>query len=188
MAKEKFRYTRFTRVYKSRKEAIRKLNNTSRYYGENVAISYKDDDKVNIILALYKSTSPGDYEINYESGWSGGSGSEEIVSVTRKEGESDIDALNRAIAKPGNGDIVVISGSQDTAYIYNNGGWLCLSKKLELDKIDSDTIKFNISEDPVLGIYTITGEVPIDETSLIVSETGKLQVGIIDGGNLRDLE
>ena len=62
------RYPRFNTIYNSREEAINKLDNLSRSYGEPVAIRYYSSDKkeVYVILAMYKSDVKGDYVINFD--------------------------------------------------------------------------------------------------------------------------
>ena len=192
------RYTRFEKIYSSREEAITKLNNTSRYYAENVAIRYKSGEKVNIMLALYNSTTKGDYTINYDSagGSSGGgtTGSGVIKEVTRRNStESDMDALNRLYfgSTPAEGDTAIIStrGSDYKAvYFYHGSSWICLSGTDEIEARSSSTLSLSVSTDKITGITTIYGEVPIDNQSIVVdSVTKKLRVNVIDGGNLSDL-
>ncbi len=191
------RYTRFEKIYSSREEAITKLNNTSRYYAENVAVRYKSGDKIDIILALFLSTTKGDYIINYDSGGSSGGGSigsGSVKEITRKNSEeTDIDALNRAYfgSTPGNGDMVIIStkGSDYKAvYFYSTGTWTCLSGTDRVEVRSSDTLSLSVNTDDITGETTIYGEVPIDDTSIVVNPiTKKLMVNVIDGGNLNDL-
>ena len=65
--RDKFRCTRFINIFNSKDEAIRKLDNTSRYYGEPVMIKYRDESGyTKVMLALYKSEAKGDYEIFYQ--------------------------------------------------------------------------------------------------------------------------
>ena len=61
------RYPRFNQIYASREEAIKKLDNLSRSYAEPVTIRYYDENnKICVILAMYKSDSVGDYVINFD--------------------------------------------------------------------------------------------------------------------------
>lgn len=192
------RYTRFEKIYSSREEAITKLNNTSRYYAENVAIRYKSGEKICIMLALYQSTTKGDYTINYDSGGnsSGGSsiGSGAVKEVTRRNAtETDLDALNRAYfgSTPGEGDMVIINtrGTDYKAvYFYHGSSWICLSGTDEIEGRSSATLNLSVNTDKITGLTTIYGEIPIDNSSIVVDAvTKKLRVNIIDGGNLSDL-
>lgn len=62
------RYPRFNTIYLSRNEAIKKLDELVRSYGEPVAIKYYNSTReVCVILALYISDSKGDYSISYDS-------------------------------------------------------------------------------------------------------------------------
>lgn len=192
------RYTRFEKIYSSREEAITKLNNTSRYYAENVAIRYKSGEKIYIMLALYQSTTKGDYTINYDSGGNssgGGSiGSGAVKEVTRRNAtETDLDALNRAYfgSTPGEGDMVIINtrGTDYKAvYFYHGNSWICLSGTDEIEGRSSSTLNLSVNTDKITGLTTIYGEIPIDNSSIVVDAvTKKLRVNIIDGGNLSDL-
>ena len=192
------RYTRFEKIYSSREEAITKLNNTSRYYAENVAIRYKSGEKVCIMLALYQSTTKGDYTINYDSGGNssgGGSiGSGAVKEVTRRNAtETDLDALNRAYfgSTPGEGDMVIINtrGTDYKAvYFYHGSSWICLSGTDEIEGRSSATLNLSVNTDKITGLTTIYGEIPIDNNSIVVDAvTKKLRVNVIDGGNLSDL-
>lgn len=192
------RYTRFEKIYSSREEAITKLNNTSRYYAENVAIRYKSGEKIYIMLALYQSTTKGDYTINYDSGGNssgGGSiGSGAVKEVTRRNAtETDLDALNRAYfgSTPGEGDMVIINtrGTDYKAvYFYHGSSWICLSGTDEIEGRSSATLNLSVNTDKITGLTTIYGEIPIDNSSIVVDAvTKKLRVNIIDGGNLSDL-
>lgn len=61
------RYPRFNTIYASRDEAIAKLDNLSRSYAEPVTIRYySEDNKICVILAMYKSDKKGDYIINFD--------------------------------------------------------------------------------------------------------------------------
>ena len=68
------RYPRFNNIYASREDAISKLDNLSRSYAEPVTIRYyNSENKICVILAMYKSDKPGDYVINFDedTGFSG---------------------------------------------------------------------------------------------------------------------
>ncbi len=193
------RYTRFEKIYSSREEAITKLNNTSRYYAENVAIRYKSGEKICTMLALYQSTTKGDYTINYDSGGSSSGSSSSIGSgavkeVTRRNTtETDLDALNRAYfgSTPGEGDMVIINTrgvDYKAIYFYHGSSWVCLSGTDEIKGRSSSTLNLSVNTDKITGLTTIYGEVPIDNSSIVVDTvTKKLRVNIIDGGNLSDL-
>lgn len=192
-----FRYTRYEKIYSSREEAIAKLNNTSRYYAENVAIRYKNGDSFDTILALFRSEEKGDYSINFDSGQDSVGGSEgpgRIFDMTRKEGESDLEVLNRAmfdVVDPKEWDLVIIHtpGSGDISYLYHNGIWICLSQDMVLVPHDSATVKLTVTKDDVAGSYDIMAEVPIDNQSLYVDPfSKKMRVGVVDCGRLKDLK
>ena len=62
------RYPRFNAICSNRNEAIKKLNELTRSYGEPVAIRYYNrENKSCVILAIFKSENKGDYEISYDS-------------------------------------------------------------------------------------------------------------------------
>lgn len=191
----KFRYTRFEKIYSSREEAIIKLNNTTRYYAENVAIRYKNGDSFETILALFRSETKGDYSINFDSGQQGsGEGAGRIFDMTRKEGETDVEVLNRAVfdvMTPREWDLVIIHSEDvsDISYLYHAGVWICLTQDLVLNPHNSATVKLTVTKDNNAGSYDITAEVPIDNKSLYVDPfTEKLRIGVIDCGRLSDLK
>ena len=177
----KFRYTRFEKIYSSREEAIIKLNNTTRYYAENVAIRYKNGDSFETILALFRSETKGDYSINFDSGQQG-------------SGEGAGRIFDRAVfdvMTPREWDLVIIHSEDvsDISYLYHAGVWICLTQDLVLNPHNSATVKLTVTKDDNAGSYDITAEVPIDNKSLYVDPfTEKLRIGVIDCGRLRDLK
>ena len=196
----KFRYTRFEKIYRNRDEAIKKLNETSRYYAENVAIRYTGKTRTETMLAIFNSEKKGDYYINFDSGGQadggGSSGSGEgqgrIFDMTRKLGESDREVLDRALfdyGEPMEWDLVIIHsvGEGDVSYLHHSGTWICLTQNLVLTPKDTSTVNLTVTRDLELGAYFIQADIPIDGSSLVVSEEGKLQVGVIDCGKLSDL-
>lgn len=197
-----FRYTRFEKIYSSREEAIIKLNNTSRYFAENVAVRYKNgksEDSYDTILALFQSNAKGDYIINFDSGLgeyigSDGSNVGRIFDMTRKNGESDEEVLNRAVfdvvSLPKEWDLVIIhsENNSDITYLYHNSVWICLTQDLVLTPHDSRTVKLTVVKNEAADAYDITAEVPIDNSSLCIDPTTqKLRVGMIDCGRLSNL-
>lgn len=193
-----FRYTRFDNIYSSREAAIKKLNNTSRYFAENVCIQYKDSSsgRVEVILALYKSKRLGDYIINFDSAFGGSNRSASTYEVTRQPGETDKSCINRATSSADtliDRDLVVInekSGNTSVVYMYTSGTWSAITNNTTIETRDSSTVKFNLITDSDIGKskYTLSATVPIDESSIVLDpDTGNIKVGIIDGGNLRDL-
>ena len=192
--RDKFRCTRFINIFNSKDEAIRKLDNTSRYYGEPVMIKYRDGKgNTKVMLALYKSEAKGDYEIGYDP--DNKINNDRIHSITKEEGESDEDALLRCyigIPGPFSGDLVIVSSPDlnNTTYVYLNDTWLNFSQNLTLKAStkNNDSVSFELNLDESLGIYTIGGNVKVDGKSIISSPTtGELSVNLIDGGNLKDL-
>lgn len=191
-----FRYTRFDNIYSSREAAIKKLNNTSRYFAENVCIQYRDSSsgRVEVILALYKSEKLGDYIINFDSASEGSNQSASTYEVTRQLGETDKDCINRATSSAEtlvDRDLVVINekdGNTSVVYMYTYGTWNAITNNTTIETRDSSTVKFNLITDGDIGKYTLSATVPIDESSIVLDpDTGNIKVGIIDGGNLRDL-
>lgn len=190
-----FRYTRFDNVYSSREAAIKKLNHTSRYFAENVCIQYKDPSsgRVEVILALYKSETPGDYVINFDSASGGSNLGASTYEVTRQPGETDMDCINRAVMAAGvlvDRDLVVINegGGSSIVYLYTGGSWNVITSNTVIETRDTSTVKFNLITDGEIGKYTLSATVPIDESSIVLDpDTKSIKVGIIDGGNLKDL-
>lgn len=190
-----FRYTRFDNIYSSREAAIKKLNYTSRYFAENVCIQYKDpsSDRVEIILALYKSEKPGDYVINFDSASGGSSLGASTYEVTRHPGETDKDCINRATLSAGilvDRDLVVINEKDGSSivYMYTCGSWNAITSNTTIKTRDTSTVKFNLISDSEIGKCTISATVPIDKSSIVLDpNTKSIKVGIIDGGNLKDL-
>lgn len=191
-----FRYTRFNNIYSSREAAIKKLNNTSRYFAENVCVQYKDSSsgRVEIILALYKSESLGDYVINFDSASGGTNERANTYEVTRQPGETDKDCINRATSSANalvNRDIVVINesnGNTSVVYMYTCGTWNAITNNTTIETRDTGTVKFNLITDVEVGKCTLSATVPIDKSSIVLDpNTKSIKVGIIDGGNLKDL-
>jgi hypothetical protein len=149
-----FRYTRFTKIYNSREEAIKKLDNTKRYYAENVAIRYYKDGKAETILALFRSENTGDYDINFDSSDPTGGGGIKGIVLTRGQGQSDMEVINAYYfgKTPKEGDLVIIK-PENTTYIYLGQEWLCISGGGSEEKVKDVRINgSSIVEDGIADI------------------------------------
>jgi len=187
-----FRFTRFEKIYSSREEAIGKLNNATRVYAECVTIRYRTARSINTILSLYKSDVKGDYSIVYDSGNPSNTRGR-VFNAEKVSGESDEDILNRIMLEEDsiyNWDLVTIQypNSAKNTYVYIDGAWVPLSSEIAIIGNDSSTVNLTVTKDSSSSTYEIQADIPIDNQSLQVdSNTGILQVGIIDCGKLRDL-
>ena len=111
----RFQYTRFETIYDNREQAIELLSGLSRLYAETVAVKYYDSlGNICIILGLYKSTAPGDFEISYETKESSGS-LPRVFTVKRVDNQSNAECINIALfgETPINRDIVIITESNN---------------------------------------------------------------------------
>lgn len=184
---DKLRYTRFNNIYESRAAAIKCLDSTSRYYAENVCIRYWDDGKIQIMLALYRSTSRGDYSINFDSGASTSKdGGNHVQRVHRLEGETDKECLGRLYfdRTPDLFDVVIIvsENEDDDIYIWTGSVWISLKKDITIlgDTTATATVSSKVDDN---GDYHISVDLPLDGESLTVNtETGMICVNVIDGG------
>lgn len=185
----KLQYTRYEVICSTREEALEKLRSLSRSYAEPVAIRYKaPNNDVYTIVAIYQSTSPGDFEITYETG---SMGLGRVFKITRTRStqtdqELIVAAMFGEVAQPL--DIVIIeekSSASSTSYVYYNSEWNMLwqGAASETTKFeDSDTVKFSSTETSETGVV-VKAEVPIDNETLTVDPgTKKLRVTKIYGG------
>lgn len=186
----KLRYTRFNNIYESRAAAIKRLDDTSRYYAENVCIRYWDKGKIQIMLALYRSTSRGDYDINFDSGNpSGGGGSDTHVQrVHRLPGETDKECLGRIYfdRTPDLFDVVIIvsDDKDDDIYIWTGSIWISLKENITIYGETTVTAATSAWVDDN-GDYHVAVNLPLDGESITVNpDTGLICVGVIDGGGL----
>lgn len=193
------RYPRFNTIYSSRNEAIKKLNELVRSYGEPVAIRYYNSTKeVCVILALYVSESKGDYSISYDS-------NKELnpsvyTSTKTSPSQTDEECIRIALfgKSPVPQDIVIItdqSGEEKSirSYIYTTSdGWKLLSTgggnngsgggEYHPDSVGSlllgDSVTTGVDEE---GNKTL--EVKTDGSTIVYNEElGGLTVGTIYGG------
>ena len=58
------RITRYEKIYSSKINALEKLKNNLRPYGELVSIRYKENDEINVIIVFYVDNG---YEILFDS-------------------------------------------------------------------------------------------------------------------------
>lgn len=128
------RYPRFNKIYSTRQEAIEKLDDLTRAYGEPVAIRYYNrKNEVCVILAIYKGEAKGEYSISYDSN------AELIPSVYTSIKDSSIteeECLKNALGgkEPVGNDIVIITDASTgiptlKSYVYSTtqSKWLVLS-------------------------------------------------------------
>lgn len=185
----RFQYSRFETIYDSREQAIELLNGLSRLYAETVAVKYYNNLRdICIILAVYKSTATGDFEISYETNASDNS-LPRVFTVKRSGNLTDEECINVALfgEKPVNRDIVIITevpGSV-TSYIYYGTEWEMLSSpnsngqggNVNIEVENTDTVNLNYAEGK------ISANVNIDNSSLVYDpEVSAIRVNKIYGG------
>lgn len=201
-----FRYPRFTTIYSDREEAVKKLNELTRSYGEPVAIRYYNSKRtICVILAIFKSDRRGDYDISYDSNTELQpsiytitiDGGNTVLSVDLPENyiingtsnktkgifsgdeKSDMDYINSALSgkTPVIGDLVLIKESQAVrSYIYTKDGWQALFVSEGL--VLGDSVMFEKNEEGESAL-----EVKTDNSSIIYDEeVGGLTVNKIYGG------
>lgn len=184
-------FNRFNNIYPTRESSISLLNSLSRSYSEGITVRYIENNELNIILALYKSSEKGDYEIIYESGEKDIETSFRIFKVTRQyEGQSDLECINVALfgQDPIDRDMVIItsvSGNTSITYIYFNSDWIRIgSDGSELNVKNTNTVDLEIIRDPEDSISkTLSADVKIDNSSLVYDpEIDKIRVNKIYGG------
>lgn len=177
------RFTRFNNIYDSKREAILKLDNTSRHYAETVAIRYYNNGSTCVILALFNSEKVGDYIISFDSG------SESLDSKVFKteksvENQSDEDCINAFFSDkiPRDKDIIIIKTNnlEQNSYIYYDKTWISLYSHADFSLEESESIEVSKKENT---LNTFKAEVKTDNLSIVVGDNG-IEVGIIDGGEL----
>lgn len=181
------KYPRFNTIYNSREEALIKLKEISRSYGEPVTIRYYNNDKtVCIILAIYKSELIGDFEISYDSN---PELQPKVYSISKNNPDiSDIDYINSALSGkiPVIGDIVIITDicgelPITKSFIYTNGDiWKLLTTPSgSISSLDiGNTLTPVVKEDGSVDL-----EVKVDNSTIKYDDSiGGLTVGILNGG------
>lgn len=177
------RFTRFNNIYDSKRDAILKLDNTSRHYAETVAIRYYNNGSTCVILALFNSEQIGDYVISFDSG------SESLdsrVFETKRitESQSDEDCISAFFSDkvPRDKDIIIIktNNSEQISYIYYNKTWTALYSHVDFSLESSKSIEIKKKENT---LNTFKANVKTDNSSIIIGEDG-LEIGVIDGGEL----
>lgn len=188
----RFQYTRFETIYDNREQAIELLSGLSRLYAETVAVKYYDNlGNICIILGLYKSTVPGDFEISYETRESSGS-FPRVFTVKRTGSQSNLDCINVALfgEVPINRDIVIITEIDNlsvTSLIYYKGEWELLSTPgaggnvnpgvTNIEAVNTDTVNMEYKDGK------ISAKVNLDESSLVYDpEVSGIRVNKIYGG------
>lgn len=119
---DKLIFTRFEKVYSSRKRALEKLDSIERYYAEMVAIKYQNGNSFDVLLALYQSEKKGDYVISFDSASTQDS-TGKIYSV-EGEGVEDLKTLN-----PLEKDIAILTSPTTgfkSFYLYHDSEWVSM--------------------------------------------------------------
>ena len=178
------KYPRFNTIYSTREEALIKLSELSRSYGEPVTIRYYNSKRdICIILAIYKSNLIGDFEISYDSNPEIKSS---VYSFTKDNPNfSDNDCINNALLGkiPVMGDIVVITDVTGEvplmkSYIYTETWKLLSTPSGSISSLNiGDSLMPVIKEDGSANL-----EVKVDNSTIKIDETGGLTVGILNGG------
>lgn len=184
----KFQFPRFETIYENREQVIEVLSGLSRSYAEPVAIRYNNSGDIYILIAVFKSSSVGDYDIVHESGLS--SGGSEIYTVKRSDNQTDEECINTALfgELPNKGDIVIITEGfkRVTSYIYNGTQWILLSTTgdgsggsgVSFGIKDTETVNMDLS-----STGTLSAKVNIDNESLVYDpEVLAIRVNKIYGG------
>lgn len=180
------KYPRFNTIYATREEALVKLKELSRSYGEPVAIRYYNSKKyICVILAIYKSEAVGDFEISYDSNPEMQSS---VYSVTKSNSDmSDKDCIDAALfgKTPILGDIIVITDISEEitiakSYIFTDGIW----KLLSTPSGSLSSLNVGNSLVPVVKEDGSTDlEVRVDNNSIKYDDAvGGLTVSVLNGG------
>lgn len=182
------RYPRFNTVYNNREEALKKLNELTRSYGEPVAIRYYNSKKeICIIVAVYKSESLGDYSISYDS-------NADLIpnayTVTKDNpNTTDEDLIKTALfgKVPVSNDIVIITDNtleiptvKSYIYIASNDSWKILSSSSGAPGTIGSL---------VLGDSVATGKDESGQTTLEVKVDGSTLIydELLDGITVKEL-
>lgn len=186
------RYPRFNTIYSDREQALNKLNELTRSYGEPVAIRYYNSKReVCLVVAVYKSDGRGDYSISYDSN---ADLIPNAITITKTEiSQTDEDCITAALfgKSPVPSDIVIITDmTVDTpitrSYIYvSSGSWknLTSGSSSEIEGavgslVLGDSVSTGVNED---GNKTL--EVKVDGSSLVYDENiGGITVKHLNGG------
>lgn len=188
------RYPRFNTIYPKREDAIKKLDELVRSYGEPVAIRYYNSQKeVCVILAIFTGDSKGEYEISYDSN---ADLVPSVYTVTKEDTtQTDEECIDAALfgKAPIGYDIVIITDlSLDEpairSYIYSSTkGWKILSSGNAGMGSGEGTIGSLVLGDSVTSEVNEQGqstlEVKTDGVTLVYNEElGGLTVNKISGG------
>lgn len=182
------RYPRFNTVYNNREEALKKLNELTRSYGEPVAIRYYNNKReICIIVAVYKSESLGDYSISYDS-------NADLIpnayTVTKDNPDTtDEDLIKTALfgKVPVSNDIVIITDNtleiptvKSYIYIASNDSWKILSSSSGAPGTIGSL---------VLGDSVATGKDESGQTTLEVKVDGSTLIydELLDGITVKEL-
>ena len=182
------RYPRFNTVYNNREEALKKLNELTRSYGEPVAIRYYNSKReICIIVAVYKSESLGDYSISYDS-------NADLIpnayTVTKDNPDTtDEDLIKTALfgKVPVSNDIVIITDNtldiptvKSYIYIASNDSWKILSSSSGAPGTIGSL---------VLGDSVATGKDESGQTTLEVKVDGSTLIydELLDGITVKEL-
>lgn len=194
-------FTRINKIFSSKESAIERLDQLSRTYAEGVVVKYLSYDGVNsienLIFAIYKSDTKGDYTIIYDSSSPASTSGFRVFTVKKtSEDQTDSEAINVALfgEDPKNYDIAIITsfdGNSVYSYIYYEGSWNYLavggggsSTNLNISATDTDTIDLTLETNPSISTEKILkADVKIDNQSLVFDEeAGGIRVNKIYGG------
>lgn len=132
---DKLIFTRFERVYSSRKRALEKLDSINRYYAEMVAIKYQNGSSFDVLLALYQSEKKGDYVISFDSA----SETQTSGKIYTVEGE-DEEALKTL--NPLEKDIAILKtpSGVKSFYLYHDREWVSMLPPVT----DTESVKMKV--------------------------------------------
>lgn len=181
------RITRYEKIYPSKVEALKTIGNNQRPYGELVSIRYTGDSgTTQVLVVFYKDLG---YETLLDSEKKETS---RVFEVTRRDGENDLGCIRRAvIGEAGllDRDLVIVHtrGLRDIVYMYYQGSWVALTKNSKVEAESSETLNLTVTRDESRDSFIVQGDVRIDDESLVLGESGKIEIGHIDCGLLRNL-
>lgn len=180
------KYPRFNTIYATRDEALSKLNDLTRSYGEPVAIRYYNNTKkICVLLAIFKSELKGDYEISYDSN---PEMTPRVYTVIKVDTDiSDVECINAALfgKTPIQNDIVILTDSSETvsvvrSYIFVEGSWTLLATPTgAMSSVDIGSSLLPVKNED----GSVSLEVKVDNSTITYDEaTGGLTVNKLNGG------
>lgn len=187
-------FTRIKKIFPSREDAIKRLDELSRTYAESVAVMYYSPNKSEeLILSIYKSEEKGDYYIIHDTYSAKNNGFRVFRVKKTSEDQSDSECINIALfgEDPKNYDMVNITsfdGGSVTSYIYYEGSWSILGIGTDtgisnLITTNTDTVRLTLEPAEVSNEKILKADVNLDNQSLIYDDNIKgIRVNKIYGG------